>query len=528
MKTTPNDNGKQGKRTLMKKILLIMGSLLACALNLHAGYVNGPLLFEADFSSPEALTKWSNFNAATLLQKGGPEGGPALQFTTSKPGDKMIYLPLDASKINGLLRVEAVVRGEGLELPEKAHWGSKIMLNYHDGSRMHYDEPMRTYGSFGWKTISMIVDVPDKSKNMTLTLGLQGCVGSYYVSSVKICRAVETDDSSAKPPVNKEAAAIPHGDFKGGKFRGVMSGNGLEEKDFATLKDWGANLMRYQLWTRGADISTPEKYLAWIDSEIERLDKILPIANRNGVKIAIDLHVGPGTKISEVASNILVDGNLALETLVQAWQKLATHYKGNTSIYGYDLLNEPVVDGYIKGNENANAWQHIAERLVQEIRQIDPETPIIVEPDSNFENVKLIDAKNIIYSPHYYSPHEYTHQLVLSPVRWSYPGEINGVYWDKEQMRVFLKPVIEFQRKHNARIFIGEFSTAYWAKGGDRYLADCIALFEEYGWDWTYHAFREAPAWSVEYEGASRQEMKPSADNPRKRVLLEALKKNAQ
>ncbi|NLE54436.1 MAG: glycoside hydrolase, partial [Lentisphaerae bacterium] len=56
--------------------------------------------------------------------------------------------------------------------------------------------------------------------------------------------------------------------------------------------------------------------------------------------------------------------------------------------------------------------------------------------------------------------------------------------------------------------------------------ADCIAIFEEYGWDWTYHAFRESPIWSVEMTGTVDKAVPATADTPRKRVLLEGFKNN--
>lgn len=55
------------------------------------------------------------------------------------------------------------------------------------------------------------------------------------------------------------------------------------------------------------------------------------------------------------------------------------------------------------------------------------------------------------------------------------------------------------------------------------YRRDCIDLFREYGWDWTYHAFRESPCWDVEKEGPDIKHMVPSADTPRKQALLEGL-----
>jgi len=58
-------------------------------------------------------------------------------------------------------------------------------------------------------------------------------------------------------------------------------------------------------------------------------------------------------------------------------------------------------------------------------------------------------------------------------------------------------------------------------------LRDCIEVFEEYGWDWTYHAFREWQGWSVEHESTTPGKLTPSKDNPRKQVLLEGFRRGA-
>lgn len=50
-----------------------------------------------------------------------------------------------------------------------------------------------------------------------------------------------------------------------------------------------------------------------------------------------------------------------------------------------------------------------------------------------------------------------------------------------------------------------------------------FAAYREYGWDWTYHAFRESPCWDAEKEGPDIKHMVPSADTPRKQALLEGL-----
>ena len=86
-----------------------------------------------------------------------------------------------------------------------------------------------------------------------------------------------------------------------------------------------------------------------------------------------------------------------------------------------------------------------------------------------------------------------------------------------------------FQLKYGARIYVGEFSAVRWAPGADRYLEDCISIFEEYGWDWSYHAFRESKTWDVEYEGGSYKDyVKATAPTGRLRALLEGFRKNHQ
>lgn len=167
--------------------------------------------------------------------------------------------------------------------------------------------------------------------------------------------------------------------------------------------------------------------------------------------------------------------------------------------------------------------------VVAEIREIDPATPVITESLAYYYPPEM----NVIYSLHPYQPHALTHcGTSLSSIHWSYPSYIDGVWWDRRQMRVNLEPAIRFQQDHpNARIYIGEFSCIAWVPGAAEWIRDMISLFEEYGWDWTYHAFREWQAWDVElepqeYYDFNAYHMKPAADGARKRALLEGLSHN--
>jgi hypothetical protein len=111
---------------------------------------------------------------------------------------------------------------------------------------------------------------------------------------------------------------------------------------------------------------------------------------------------------------------------------------------------------------------------------------------------------------------------------YNYPGEIEGKRWDKAVLEQALSPAIEFQKRYNVHIYIGEFSAIRWAPGGSaaRYLSDVIDILEAHGWDWSYHAFREWNGWSVEH-GSDPQDNKPaSSRTDRQKLLLDWFAKN--
>lgn len=311
-------------------------------------------------------------------------------------------------------------------------------------------------------------------------------------------------------------------------LRGMMSpGNPMTDDDFKTLSDWGVELLRYQIvrdWHAQNANRDLAEYDHWLDGKLDHLESfVLPMARRHRMKVAIDLHVPPGGKDQDGEMNMFHEPEYA-EHFMRCWERIATRFKSNDTVYGYDLINEPVQKKV--SSEGLDCWS-LQRRTAERVRQIDPVTPIIVESNLAaspyaFPKNPFLDLKDIIYELHVYIPVEFTHQGVFSPnePRLKWPNPSRG--WERDfciRDRI-LKPVRDFQMKYGARIYVGEFSAICWAEGADRYLKDCIDLFEEYGWDWTYHAFREWPGWSIEHEGADDRSLVRSMNNPRKLVLL--------
>ena len=327
-------------------------------------------------------------------------------------------------------------------------------------------------------------------------------------------------------------------------LRGVMSPPPLKitEKDIRDFASWGGNLFRIQLVGCG---STDRKfYNEWMDKCLDRIDALVPVFAECKVWYIIDVHSPPGLRYSHAATPgtpaetatpdignerafRMMNIDEYYETFQETWRKIARRFKGRPYLYGYDLMNEPIQNAPIK-----HSYLQLQYETALIIRKIDPETPILVESNqgtapATFSYLVPIPVKNVIYQVHMYLPHTFTHQGVSNKEKYrnEYPASAIPYpnpekKWDFHFLRNSLQPVVNFQKQYGARILVGEFSATTWAPGADKYLDDVITIFEEYGWDWTYHAFREWEGWSVEHEGPPHNPPLAKQDTPRKKVLL--------
>ncbi len=429
------------------------------------------------------------------------------------------------------LSASVLARAGTLSDPERSTYGIKVMLVFQDPETdaYRYPEAPRPAAPFEWRTMEVIDTVSGgaRSARGRLWLGLQGVSGRVQFD---LSTAEVVNGDPLFPQVNGDlTCAYTARVADAPQKRGVMlPGQPCTEKDFQTLCAWGATLVRYQM-TDGPKPASGEsqqaylsRYRAWLGGKLDHLDNnVLPWAVRYGMEVAVDLHTPPGGD----SVSMMNDETYAAEFL-SLWRNIATRFKGRAGIYGYDLCNElnqtgPVLYDY---------WT--IQRLAAEaIRAIDSETPIIIESNKKdspltFSYLSPLNLTNVIYELHMYEPGSYTHQGVAGEENFeiiNYPREGR----DKAYLRQVLAAARDFETAHGAKIYVGEFSAPCWAGGVETYLGDLIDIFGEYGWDWTYHAFREWKGWSVEHDwvklGITPDCFVASADNPRKRTLLAGL-----
>ena len=497
----------------------------------------GATVLEQSFAKPEARQGWSTADFAAWV----PEHAGAICLrvdvaAADAAGGHMISLPLDLSRYRGCrLRFECQAKAQDVTPPPQAYLGVKYMLHYRSpaaGPSWHNQNGVA--GTFDWKPLAFVVDIAADAAAGEVTLGLQESSGTVWFDQVKVTVLALPRPPRPAPQPNPPPAYRGH-DLP--RLRGVMSPNTFRDEDLRVLgQEWKANLIRWQLtrnWgTPGTDRDLVE-YDTWLEGKLVELDQALPACRRYGIKFVVDLHSPPGGRYAnnDVA---MFHETLYQDHFVALWEKIARRYQGNPAIWGYDLVNEPVQAE--PPPAGVADWLGTQARAAKAIRAIDPERPIFIEScqwDSadGFRELDPVDVPNLVYQVHMYYPGSFTHQGVFNPAPaggLAYPGDIDGRRVDKEALRQHLQPVRDFQLAYNVHIYVGEFSAIRWAPGDSacRYLQDCIEIFEEYGWDWSYHAYREWDGWSVEH-GPDRNDPQPTAaPTDRKRLLLEWFAKN--
>ena len=500
-------------------------SLVSLAGSAAEPVAKGTVVLNADFEADSDAHGW----VGQRRYEAGYQSPRSLCVDSRAGGDlPMVRVRLPAEAVRGCtLRGAAMVKAEGVSAKPNPWNGIKCMLAIETPDRKLWPQAALETGTFDWRRAVFSTKVPADATAVTLVLGLEQVTGKVCFDDVKI--------TIAKLPTTAKPAPAPGIAFKGHdlpRLRGAMIGPHIDEDGLRTLgRDWNANLIRWQLIRHGrpGQPSSLADYDAWLEGELKRLDAALPLCQRYGIYVVVDLHSPPGGK-STVSGYVGSDDRLFTDRAVQdkfvdVWRGIARRYQGAQPIWGFDLANEPVEEFVEEGCDD---WHDLAERTARAIREIDPQRTIIVEappwgsPESLADFTPLA-VPNVVYSAHMYVPGSFTHQGVhqrdQSPV--SYPGEIEGKHWDKAALEAALQPVIDFQRDYNVHIYIGEFSAIRWAPGDSacRYLRDVIEIFEQHGWDWSYHAFREWNGWSVEH-GPDRNDTQPTAQPTDRQLLL--------
>lgn len=259
------------------------------------------------------------------------------------------------------------------------------------------------------------------------------------------------------------------------KWRGAQSAPNVTVENINALMATDANIVRYQF--------DPNYW----DESLVILDYVIAAAKARNKRVVLNIS-------RPLAGTNPVTDLAARSTFKSMWSSLAIRYDQEETVLAFGILNEPSGSG-----QQVNQFML---EVHQVIRSISPKKRIAVTcPHSDpsiFYKTKFIRGdENVWYEVHMYLPMKLTHQGISGNL---YPKSYPTALWNKPFLIDKLDHVRRFQNENKARIYVGEFSISNFASDSSRvnYLRDCISIFERYGWNWTYHAWREASVWDVE------------------------------
>jgi endoglucanase len=197
---------------------------------------------------------------------------------------------------------------------------------------------------------------------------------------------------------------------------------------------------------------------------IQIMDKIVAYAGQIGMRIFLDHHrsaAGAGAD----GSGLWYTSAYPESRWISDWVMLATRYRGNPTVIGADLHNEPHGAARWGNGDPATDWRLAAERAGNAVLAANPDWLIIVEgvetgssgsywwggnlSDAGQYPVRLNVANRLVYSPHDYPRTVFEQPWFSSP---DYPNNLPGV-WDRNWGYLF--------RQGIAPVLLGEFGTKY-------------------------------------------------------------------
>ncbi len=242
----------------------------------------------------------------------------------------------------------------------------------------------------------------------------------------------------------------------------------LQTSDLDNLKNLGMNFVRVPILY----LDLMDKWGNWKADPWSKLDWLVSECSSRGIYVLLDLHGTFGGQntfdnCGEANSDPQLWKNaLYQDRTVTLWQGIAAHFKGNPSVAGYDLLNEPAN----VGKEQLNSFYN---RLYQAIRAVDPDHIIFMEAAWDWNQLyapSVYGWTNIVYEMHYYA------------MSGSQASDWNA---QNNLINSALQGIREHQALWNVPVFAGEFCVFGFDDLWEKFLSNFNAL--NVSWtNWTY------------------------------------------
>lgn len=251
------------------------------------------------------------------------------------------------------------------------------------------------------------------------------------------------------------------------------------EEDIQRIASWGLDHVRLPVDYNVIQTDAGD----FIESGFAHIDRCVAWCEKYGLNLVLDIHKACGFVFDDASYCSFFTDEEMQNVFVKLWQELARRY-GNRQNIIFELLNE------VTAREFAESWNRIAKRTIAAIREIAPETRILIGGifNSSIFGLTLLEApydENVIFTFHCYSPMPFTHQgahwIATMPAdyRMGYPvtaAEMNACsekifgddYHDEyeslgddmlspDYFEKMFSTALEISRKYDVPLYCGEY-----------------------------------------------------------------------
>lgn len=304
---------------------------------------------------------------------------------------------------------------------------------------------------------------------------LKGCnLGNWFVIEPWIINIAEGAGAVPDQYTLEETLSKRFGATEKDRLMELYRTKWIQEKDFATIKSFGFNLVRLPLnYRQFEDDARPMKLRpdAW-----KWVDRAVDWAEKQGIYTILDLHGAQGGQTENdhtgrSGQNKLWSDPKNQERMAWLWGEIAKRYRNRSAVVAYDVFNEPW------GGSKADQVK-VFTRSYESIRRNDPDKLVFIMGHwDNFD--------------HYGDPKDHGWRNVAFQMHY-YPGMFgNGSPNLLSQAKHIanLKEVAAKVDRLNVPFLVGEMNVVFDSSGGAKMMRRYYDLHAQYGWMttvWTY------------------------------------------
>lgn len=276
----------------------------------------------------------------------------------------------------------------------------------------------------------------------------------------------------------------------------------INDSFFSQMANWGVNVItidfQYDEIIGIKEVSNLSKIHSEMDpyrKALNHLDKIVTLAKKNNIFIVL--------QISNSFSKEKNDAEITyIKSIIDLYVYLGVKYLNEPTLLAFSFLARQHTPWIVEN------WQtKVVPDFIKAVREVDDNTYFIFSAGLwGFPEFGTIlkepfkdPANKTLYGWHDYSKYYYSNnQLLQKPKNQINPDKYETTQvaeqklLNRDSMYVYIQPAIEFMKKYDVKMYVGEFGFADWVPDVDKLLVDKISLFEKNGISWATNNFGSA------------------------------------